>query len=288
MATGTFEHGSAYCTDDFAAAALWVPPDVHSDAEAMGALAMQAIPQRDQEKVFSFMGQMGEYHPTETHWYLPFIAVDPMHQGKGLGSALLIHALQICDRDQLPAYLEATSPDSRRLYERHGFEALGEIQVGRLTAAIPDAPKTALIRRSSRHRHTVTRSRCTTYSICSGSDLSRSRRNEGSSLTPSSFSTSCHSSRNLRSISVSTPQCGPSPRNRESFRQRHQEIQPDLVPLHPLVLEEVLDEPQQPLDRHVFLELLAHLPRDALPPRLAVLHPPARQHPERRRERVLL
>lgn len=128
MATGTFEHGSAYCTDDFAAAALWVPPDVHSDAEAMGALAMQAIPQGDQEKVFSFMGQMGEYHPTERHWYLPFIAVDPMHQGKGLGSALLIHALQICDRDHLPAYLEATSPDSRRLYERHGFEALGEIQ----------------------------------------------------------------------------------------------------------------------------------------------------------------
>jgi ribosomal protein S18 acetylase RimI-like enzyme len=128
MGGGAFEHGSAYCTEDFAAASLWMPPGVHPDAEAMGALATEAIPERDQEKMLTFMGQMGEYHPTEPHWYLPFIAVDPMHQGRGLGSALLIHALQICDQDGLPAYLEATSPNSRRLYERHGFQALGEIQ----------------------------------------------------------------------------------------------------------------------------------------------------------------
>ncbi len=128
MAGGSFEHGSAYCTDDFMAASLWLPPDVHSDQEAMGELAQRAIPESDQEKVFTFMGQMGEYHPTEPHWYLPLIGVDPVHQGRGLGSALLRHALKNCDRDHLPAYLEATSPSSRRLYERHGFEATGEIQ----------------------------------------------------------------------------------------------------------------------------------------------------------------
>jgi len=42
--------------------------------------------------------------------------------------ALLRHALQLVDRDKLPAYLEATSAGSRRLYERHGFETTGEIQ----------------------------------------------------------------------------------------------------------------------------------------------------------------
>ena len=128
MAGGAFEHGSAYCTDDFMAASLWLPPGVHSDMEAMGELAVKAIAQRDQEKIFGFLGQMGEYHPTEPHWYLPLIAVDPAQQGKGYGSALLGHALQISDRDKLPAYLEATSPHNRRLYERHGFEAIGEIQ----------------------------------------------------------------------------------------------------------------------------------------------------------------
>jgi len=129
MGGAAFEHGSAYCTDDFMAASLWVPPNAHSDQEAMGELASKAIPERDQEKMFTFMGQMGEFHPTEPHWYLPLIAVDPTRQGAGLGSALLIHALEICDRDGLPAYLESTSPRSRPLYERHGFEAIGEIQV---------------------------------------------------------------------------------------------------------------------------------------------------------------
>jgi GNAT superfamily N-acetyltransferase len=88
MAAGTFDHGSAYSTGDFVAASLWVPPNAHSDAEAMAELAMKAIPASEQETRFAFMGQMGEYHPTEPHWYLPFIAVDPMHQGRGLGSAL--------------------------------------------------------------------------------------------------------------------------------------------------------------------------------------------------------
>jgi len=128
MAAGTFDHGGAYCTDDFGAASLWLPPNVHSDFEAMAGLAQKAVAERDQEKVFAFMGQMGQYHPTETHWYLPFIGVDPLRQGEGLGSALLQHALKFVDRDKLPAYLEATSPDSRRLYERHGFEAIGKIQ----------------------------------------------------------------------------------------------------------------------------------------------------------------
>jgi GNAT superfamily N-acetyltransferase len=128
MAAGTFDHDSAYCAEGFVAAALWLPPGVHSDAEAIAELAMKAIPERDWETRFTFAGRQGEQHPTDPHWYLPLIAVDPPFQGRGLGSALLKHALQVCDRDGLPAYLEATSEGSRRLYERHGFEATGEIQ----------------------------------------------------------------------------------------------------------------------------------------------------------------
>jgi GNAT superfamily N-acetyltransferase len=129
MGGGAFEHGSAYCTEDFLGASLWVPPNAHSDQQAMAELAQRAIPERDQEKMLTFMGKMGEYHITEPHWYLPLIAVDPMRQGHGYGSVLLKHALEVCDRDGLPAYLESTSPRSRPLYERHGFEAIGEIQV---------------------------------------------------------------------------------------------------------------------------------------------------------------
>ena len=67
----------------------------------MGALAAEAVPAADQEEVFGFMGQMGEFHPTEPHWYLPLIGVDVTKQGRGYGSALLRHALDRCDRDRI-------------------------------------------------------------------------------------------------------------------------------------------------------------------------------------------
>jgi GNAT superfamily N-acetyltransferase len=73
---------------------------------------------------------MGRFHPSEPHWYLPLIGTDPVQQGKGYGSALLRHALAICDQEKMPAYLEATSPRNVPLYQRHGFEGLGTIQVG--------------------------------------------------------------------------------------------------------------------------------------------------------------
>src|SRR5262249_42914118 len=74
--------------------------------------------------------QMGRYHPREPHWYLPLIGVDPPHQGQGYGSAFLQHALLLCDRDHMLASLESTDPKHIPLYERHGCEVLGTMQVG--------------------------------------------------------------------------------------------------------------------------------------------------------------
>ncbi len=82
------------------------------------------------EEVFAVFEQMGSYHPSVPHWYLPLIGVDPALHGKGYGSALMEHALTHCDRDQKLAYLESSNPKNRTLHERHGFELLGTIQVG--------------------------------------------------------------------------------------------------------------------------------------------------------------
>jgi len=125
-----FANDTADSTDDCGGVALWLPPGVGADEETMGTIAAEAVPDADQEEVFGFMGQMGEFHPTEPHWYLPLIGVDMTKQGHGYGSALLRHALERCDRDRLPAYLEASSPRNKALYERHGFEELGVIQAG--------------------------------------------------------------------------------------------------------------------------------------------------------------
>jgi len=124
------DHGTAFCADEFAGAALWLPPDVNPDEAALVALIETSVDARLKDAAFTMFEQMAHYHPREAHWYLPFIGVPPEHQGNGVGAALLERALAGCDRDRLPAYLEATSPKSVPLYRRHGFEVVAVIEAG--------------------------------------------------------------------------------------------------------------------------------------------------------------
>ncbi len=125
-----FEHGSAYTVADGAGAALWLPPGVEPDHDAMGALMAATVPGSRLEELGGFGARMAQFHPSAEHWYLPLLAVDPIAQGGGLGSRLMKHALAACDRDGLPAYLESSNPRNLSLYQRHGFEVMGEIQHG--------------------------------------------------------------------------------------------------------------------------------------------------------------
>ncbi|HEV2125944.1 MAG TPA: GNAT family N-acetyltransferase, partial [Chloroflexota bacterium] len=93
------EHGTAHCAGDYAGAALWLPPAIRPDEDALVALLERSVAERTQGEVFGVLEQMDAYHPSEPHWYLPLMGVDPPRQGKGFGSALLRHALAQCDRD---------------------------------------------------------------------------------------------------------------------------------------------------------------------------------------------
>jgi ribosomal protein S18 acetylase RimI-like enzyme len=125
-----FAHGRAYCVDGYAGAALWLPPEVRPDEDALTTLLQRTGSAPAQKDLFAVFEQMERYHPREPHWYLPFIGTDPSQQGKGYGAALMKHALIPCDRDHTLAYLESSNPKNIPLYERHGFELLGTIQVG--------------------------------------------------------------------------------------------------------------------------------------------------------------
>jgi ribosomal protein S18 acetylase RimI-like enzyme len=132
-----FSHKTAYCTEDFGGVALWLPPNVHFDEAAVINLLENDAPEAIRGDLFAVLRQMDQYHPTEAHWYLPLIGVDPAHQRKGYGGALMKHALEQCDCDHVPAYLESTNPKSVSLYQRHGFEILGTIQEGASPPLIP-------------------------------------------------------------------------------------------------------------------------------------------------------
>jgi ribosomal protein S18 acetylase RimI-like enzyme len=134
-------HGFAHCTLDLveggAAAALWLPPGVEPDSERLDSLTEQHVPRERMADMMAVFEGMGRHHPSEPHWYLPLIGVDPVHQGRGHGSALLRYAVERCDRDGVIAYLESSNPRNIPLYERYGFEAIGKIQGGSSPTIVP-------------------------------------------------------------------------------------------------------------------------------------------------------
>jgi len=68
-------------------------------------------------------------HPREPHWYLMAVGVVPEARGSGRGTAVLEPVLRRCDQDAVPAYLEASTVDNARLYERLGFEPRDEFEM---------------------------------------------------------------------------------------------------------------------------------------------------------------
>ena len=131
-----FQKGSAHYIEG-AGSALWLPPGVDSDEAAMMELMRTTADPATASDGPQVMQQMMSYHPREPHWYLPLLGVDPARQGLGLGTRLLEHANDMFDRDGIVAYLESSNPRNIGLYQRHGFEILGTVQVGRSPVITP-------------------------------------------------------------------------------------------------------------------------------------------------------
>ncbi len=124
-----FEEQSAHQVSGFSGVALWLPPDSHPNEEGLVNLIHKSAEESKIPTVMAVLEQMGYYQPNEPHWHLPLIGVDPSKQGNGYGSALLKYGLELIDRQGSIAYLENTNPQNKPLYERHGFNEIGVIQV---------------------------------------------------------------------------------------------------------------------------------------------------------------
>ena len=119
-------HGHSYVIDG-QAAALWSPPGIKPDTSSFGEIfATHANPEIFEPAVANFAA-MHELHPEEPHFYLAQIGAADTARGQGLGSALLERVLLTCDNEGFLAHLEATTPRSKALYARHGFETVTEI-----------------------------------------------------------------------------------------------------------------------------------------------------------------
>ncbi len=130
FAGASFVRATADVTADFCGAGLWLPPGVHPDSEALEKVFRDTAKPEHLDDLLATFEKMDKWHPEERHWHLPMIGVEPNSQGRGLGGALMRHAIARSDEDEASAYLESSNPRNISLYERHGFEVMGKIQIG--------------------------------------------------------------------------------------------------------------------------------------------------------------
>jgi GNAT superfamily N-acetyltransferase len=125
-----FAQQTVWRLDEFSGVAVWLPPQVDVDGDAVVDVLQETVAAEKLDDTFAVLGQMDDAHPKFPHWYLPWFGVDAAVQSRGLGAQLMTHCLKVVDNDHLPAYLETPNPRNVSFYERHGFVVSGEAQAG--------------------------------------------------------------------------------------------------------------------------------------------------------------
>jgi ribosomal protein S18 acetylase RimI-like enzyme len=130
LAYYVFPAGRVLTTDDFRGANLELPPGrwemtvpLSGAVGFVRAFGLRLPRARRLQRLFE------RNHLQEPHYYIRYLGVATRFQGQGLGTALLRPTLDRCDKEGVPAYLEASSERSAALYERLGFVHLGELEV---------------------------------------------------------------------------------------------------------------------------------------------------------------
>jgi len=128
------EQDECYTTEQGVGAAVWELPGqwklgVGAQLRLLPRLALTY--RRHTPRLVQAINALESNHPPEEHYYLAFVGVMPEWQGRGLGAAVLKPVLDRCDSERMPAYLEASAPRNRGLYERLGFEVTEEFRLGK-------------------------------------------------------------------------------------------------------------------------------------------------------------
>jgi hypothetical protein len=116
-------HGQVDLLADRTGVAVWfhrdntTPPPPHYDQRLAAACGQHT----DRFQILDTL--LNTHHPVEAHHQLAVLAVSPARWRTGRGIALLRHHHTDLDRAGIPAYLEASSVESRDLYARHGYLA---------------------------------------------------------------------------------------------------------------------------------------------------------------------
>ncbi len=117
-------HGCSLATPHADAAVLVVPHDrLHRPlmSQAVHLPTYLRLFGRSLPRAAGLEAALTRRHPRHPHLYVANVGVAAHARGQGLGTRLLEAVFAQADATGLPTYLEATTPDSARLYRRLGF-----------------------------------------------------------------------------------------------------------------------------------------------------------------------
>ena len=124
--------GEVYTTTEQVGAAMWLPPNAQfptiRDQLAYLRVSLSAGRWLSARRLSLTLQRL---RPVEDHYYLGGIGVEPAHQRRGLGTALMHPGLERCDARHLGAYLECSTEANTRFYGRLGFRVTREIRAPR-------------------------------------------------------------------------------------------------------------------------------------------------------------
>jgi GNAT superfamily N-acetyltransferase len=134
MSRGYLRQGKpCYLTSDASAAALWAAPGAW--AMPLSQIILEAVPsglafRRRLFRALRTQMQIERLHARQypPHWYLGYLGARRDRQGHGLGAQMLREVLAGADTDGVPAYLESSNERNLSLYERNGFDVIGELR----------------------------------------------------------------------------------------------------------------------------------------------------------------
>ena len=76
-----------------------------------------------------WLDEVEKIHPQKPHYYLEYIGVEPLFQGKSIGSIIMQHLINKADEVSVGCYLENADPRNLSFYKRFGFQVIDEKEI---------------------------------------------------------------------------------------------------------------------------------------------------------------
>jgi GNAT superfamily N-acetyltransferase len=109
--------------------AAWIPPgrlEVFESVDVAARAAIRPVTDDDGARYAVFWDWIGDHMPDEPVWFLDMVGVDPPHQGRGIGAAVISSGLERSRETGIPAFLQTGNPRNVPYYERFGFRVVDE------------------------------------------------------------------------------------------------------------------------------------------------------------------